>query len=557
MSGTGRHIFRASLVVMAAHVIFKIAGLAQMRVLGHYCDDVTLDIFLFSFNSVLWSLFLIGEESLGPAFLPLFKGELDTRGEDAAWRFAGTVLSLQLVLLGVAITVVMLFPEQVLSYLTEWEDKAQNPRYLEEGPSYVRWMAPALLFLSTGSLTYLLLNSYKRFFFAALGDAMVKFGIIAAVLVGAALSEEWMLWLVVGVLVGAAGKIGLHLVGGRREIPRIRFNLDVRSDAFRKLMILIAPLLIGIVFAKVRDVFNDAWALSEVGEEGLVAANRFGRAIFNSVGWLVPYSVSIAMFPFLCELVDRDDRPELARLVTAGMHIIWVLVMPVAAIVVALSFPLSRLLFETGRFDLEACSLAATANAAYTLVLPFFALEYVLMQTYFSNRRMVAPIVMGLVFSSVAMGISYLGIVHYGATGAAALMVVAGGYTVSRTGKVIALAVFLKRYIPELPLRHAAWFVFRMLVAGALAGCTAYGVRLLLEGLTGPPVGSSQVAEVMKQVLPVLVLGTVAGCLVYLGALRLLCPAEWAQTVHWTRRRLSDWSRRKGGGAEGSSSSGS
>lgn len=537
MSDTGRRIVKASLAVMVAHLIFKFAGLIQAKVIGHYCDDVTRDLFVFGFETVLTTIYLVGEEGLGPAFLPVFMEELDRRDGRAAWRFSGTVLALQLLCILVAIGVVFGGAETVVRVCTDWDAPEAPAAYMERAPFYARWMVLGLLGLSLGSTTYLILNGYKRFFLAAFGDATVKFVLVAAIFLGVTLGHPLAYWLCAGVVAGSLAKVLTHAVGLRRELHLLRLNLDLRSPSFRRFMLLVLPLLVGILFAKVRDVYNDTWVLSATGEMGLVSINSWGKKIFRTFGWLVPYAGSIAMYPFFCELVDREDREELARLVSLGCRIILVLCVPLTAGVVALSLPLTQLIYQGGQFDLADCRLAAVANAGYTLVLPFFALEYVFMQAYFSNRRMWTPILLGLLFSALSMVLSYAGVVHFEARGQWALAAVAGAFVISRSGKVISLALLMRRFLPTLDGFAALAFAARLAVAGLFCGTMAYGGRWLLEdALAHGAVGFE--ANSRLALVAVLAAGAGAGGVAYLVALRVFCRAEWQQTLAWARARL-------------------
>ncbi|MFH0910971.1 MAG: lipid II flippase MurJ [Planctomycetota bacterium] len=544
MSETGRKILGASLAVMLAHVIFKAAGFIQARVIGHYCDPVTRDLFYFALQSVVWTFFLIGEEGLGPAFLPVFMGEMDKRGESAAWRFASSLFTVQTLLIALVVTAVMCRPETVVRLFSDWDNPKAVAVYMERAPDFVRWMIPALFALSIGSTTYLVLNGYKRFFLAAFGDAAVKFLIIAAVLLGIWQGGALQPWLILGVVAGSLAKLFTHLLGMRREAGRFRPSLALRTPAWGRFSLLVLPLLVGILFAKVRDLYNDTWILTHTGEAGLFSANAYGKKIFNGVGQLVPYSVSIAMFPFFCELVDRERRKELAELVLRGSSIVWVFLVPVTAVVVALSLPLSRLLFQTGRFDLLACRQAAVANACYTLVLPFFALEYLFMQAFFSNRKMVTPVLVGILFSSLSMGLSWLGVVRLGLRGSAAVATVGLAYTVSRTLKTVSLGLLMRRFLPDLDAGKAARFALRMLLAGCAAGGAAYGARWAYESRIDVYAGRGE-GSVIGLVLPCLAISALTGGAAYLGALRILCPAEWRETLRWTRARLAGRGRFK------------
>ena len=93
-SGVGRGIVRAGMAVALAHFFFKVSGLIQLKVMGHYFSSRVVDVvYVTAFEACVFAMFLIGEETIGPAFLPVFMRQLDTRSEKDAWSVANIVLS--------------------------------------------------------------------------------------------------------------------------------------------------------------------------------------------------------------------------------------------------------------------------------------------------------------------------------------------------------------------------------------------------------------------------------------------------------------------------------
>ena len=58
------------------------------------------------------------------------------------------------------------FPDRVIGLLTAWDATGAASKVSLARTALV-WLAPALIGLSLGSTTYMLLNGYKRFFLAA------------------------------------------------------------------------------------------------------------------------------------------------------------------------------------------------------------------------------------------------------------------------------------------------------------------------------------------------------------------------------------------------------
>lgn len=201
-----RRIFRAGVFVLIAHALFKVAGLIQATMMGHCLPQSVFDVVSsFAFEGCIYTVFLIGEEVLEPSLLPVFMRELDAESENSAWRFANTVLTLQFLLLVAVACFFSLYPNVVVHFLTSWRAESSPDKYALAVKS-VRTMAPAVIGLSLGSTTYVLLNGYKRFFLAAFGDAVWKFCVVGFLVVGAALAKDSAQMLMWGLVAGSVCK---------------------------------------------------------------------------------------------------------------------------------------------------------------------------------------------------------------------------------------------------------------------------------------------------------------------------------------------------------------
>ena len=534
-------VLRASFVVMIAHLSLKFVSIIQYKLVGQFCDDITRDLFIFAYEGVLGMLFLVGEESLGPAFLPVFMERMDKDGEESAWGFANTILVVQAVIITLVVGLVAWQPQVVVGVITKWRKTGVDPEYMRMAPLYARYMVLGLFGMSLGSTTYMLLNGYKRFFLAAFGDAMLKLGIVIGLAVAWAMhanitGRNVLITFTLGVVLGSLLKLGTHLTGLRDKLGQLRMKCSWSNPGLRKFILLIAPLLLGIIFAKVRDIYVNIRMLSDL-DPGLLSATAFGRKIFESIRYMIPYAVSIAMLPFFCEMVDQNKREDLARLVTRSSRLILFMCMPVAALLAALSLPLARVLFQGGHYDFVDCINASMANGCYSLVLPFAALETVFMQVFFANRKMISVVVIGLIFSSLSIVISYVGIERIGFSGTSAVATVALAFTISRTLKTLFLGALMRRFVPAFPARETASFIIRMLSVTITTGIVAWLTRMGYERLIYIPLEGGNTV-ILPRVGPQLVVSGLAGGIVCLGLMYRLCREEFILVMDWGLARL-------------------
>ena len=524
----GDRIAHAGIIVASAHLCLKFAGLIQAKAATQFLDtNVYEPVLVVAFTGVIGTLFLIGEEVIGPSFLPVFMREMDERGESAAWDFANVLLTLQaLVLLG-AVTAIMLFPDFFIALFTDWNAAESPERHALLHRSLI-FLAPALFFLSIGSTTYMLLNGYKRFFLAAFGDASTKICLVVALVVGVGMFGLGVKAVFFGLLLGSMAKLLTHLLGMLREIRRFRFSLNVNNPALKAMGWLMLPLLAGIIFAKVRDNFNGIYSLSRYkGDPGLLMANDLGRKLFASIQWLVPYALQIALFPFLCELVDKDDTEQLGTVLSTSIRHLLAVFVPAAILIATLATPVSAFIFLGGKADFHVVvTWAGLSTACYILVLPAAAVECVLMQGFFASRKMISVTLIGIAASLFSVAISFLFIVVFKVQATQALIVVSLGFVLSRTLKSLTLAAYLRRGIPMFPARETASFALRISLVGLLVGLAALGTTRGIEHLL--PDGLARGSRVYRAATDHTGVVTVAGAHELLAA-RLLAVCDPAR----------------------------
>ncbi len=181
----GARVVKATLAIAIAHLMVKVLSLIQTRVVGHFYGlRETTDAFVFVSESLIGTVFLIGEETIAPGYLPIFRAAKDEESEERAWRFTSTILNLQILLLTVVVALLMIFPDTAVAWLSRFQTNGKDSTRSALAVTFLRAMAPAVWGLSIGSLTYVVLNGYKRFFWAAVADVMLKGVLVFFILFG-------------------------------------------------------------------------------------------------------------------------------------------------------------------------------------------------------------------------------------------------------------------------------------------------------------------------------------------------------------------------------------
>jgi len=204
-----------------------------------------------------------------------------------------------------------------------------------------------------------------------------------------------------------------------------------------------------------------------------------------------------------------------------GMRQIILLLIPAAAVVLVLSVPITRLVYQRGEFNAEQTHLVAQALFWFAFSLPFNGLYLMLTRTFFSLQRPWVPtavagsnLVVDIIFSFALYS-------PFGVGGVVAATVIA---TVS---SVVAQTVILRRQLHGLELGRLMETTARVLVASALLAGVSY---LVWYGLD-QALGRSTIAQLVS------VGGAlIAGFASYFGAVLALRVPEAGQIIRLVRR---------------------
>ena len=531
-------VLRASAIVFAAHIILKFCGLIQAKLIAQYfgADSANADVWAIVVDKILFALFLIGEESLGPAFLPVFKGALDDDREPDAWTFARTVIFGYAVAIALVCAALIAYPDAILRHLTAFDGGGSAGQdALSQAARILPYAAIGLFGLSIGSITYVILNGYKKFFIAALGDSAYKIGLIVALFVFASKYGAWAA--AAGFVAGGTLKLALHLFGLRDKKQYIlSLKISFTSPEFRKMLALTAPILIGILFARFRDYVTDLYAISNLydaaNDRNWISLASFGKKIYQTVHHIAPYAISIAMYPYFVELIDKSDRDALGQFITRSSRMIIALLLPVSFSFAALMTPLSQLLFTGGKTTFATATEIGLINAVYVLVLAPQAVETFLLQGFFSDRRMLSPILIGLAFSAATAGISVL-ICRpemIGLSGLNAVLAVGMTFVIARWIKAAVLILWFRRRTPSFPLKETAGFLFRAMAVAVAVGACAYGTdAVLADRLTIAP----RLANIVR-----LASGGAVSFVIYFAGCRILKLNELTDAIGYCREKI-------------------
>ena len=149
---------------LASRILGMVREICYARFMG---DGLVAGAFVVAF--MIPNLFrrLLGEGALMAAFIPVFKEQEKTAGEQAMWRTANALMSGLIVVLAGVVGVGLLGITAALEW-GEWNEKTTLMLEL------LRWVFPYLFFICLAAVAMGILNARGHFFLPALGALILN-----------------------------------------------------------------------------------------------------------------------------------------------------------------------------------------------------------------------------------------------------------------------------------------------------------------------------------------------------------------------------------------------
>src|SRR5690242_2015235 len=238
------------------------------------------------------------------------------------------------------------------------------------------------------------------------------------------------------------------------------------------------------------------------------------------------FSVAIAtvLFPALSRFAARRDYDGLRALTANGMRQIFLLLIPAAAATLALSTPITRLIYQHGAFGPGSTQLVSSALFWFSFSLPFSGVNLLLTRTFFSLQR--PWITTGIAALNLSVNV-VVSVALYKPFGIPGIVI---GTAASSAAMTVAQMHFLRRQLHgRLEAKRTAAVVVQLLGASALLAIATYVTWRVLDGALGRGL-FGQIVSVGA--------GLTVGALVYASTVHLLRIPEARQIERLLAGRL-------------------
>lgn len=443
-------------------LLVKTVGFGEKVVVARYLGTTQAADCYYAAFSVVWTLVFMVRELVQPACLPVYTQVVQS-GNERLRRQVFSVLALGLGgFIALTAGALAIWPGAAVRLVAPgFSSEAQA-----ETAGLIRAMSFGIAGLTFMGLTQTVLNAHQRFCWAAWGELAFRVILVGGVAAGFTLSGANHVGLAIGI--GAAVGVLLHATILRSHVRLCLPTLNRQTVAsLREMSVLAAPLIFGLVFSHISQLVDGV--LASTLSTGRLSALSYAKKLTDAIVLMGPVALATVMFARFSSLAAAGQLDQMRTLLVRCVRVLLVVSMPVALLVVALRYPIVRVLFERGKFGAASTDLTVAALMFYGMGIVAFALEGLLVGTFYALKDMKTPVIIGVVGAAVDIVLAWVLMKRLDHVGIALSIVLI------KTVKVIVLGVLLDRR-----LSLAAGKEIVVLTAGLVAA----GVGMAL-GMTG------------------------------------------------------------------------
>jgi len=387
--------------------VSRVFGLVRDITYGHFFGaSGLLDAWIIAFRIPNLSRRLFGEGAASASFIPVYSEALYEDRQRAA-KLANTVVTVLFVILA---ALVLAGEVGILLYYKVFARTNETELIL----SLSSMMLPYMLFVCMVAMLAGILNVHRHFAAPAAAPIVLNVFIIGTVLTTGwafKLHPREQLFCIAGaVLAAGLVQIAIQIPPLRHSGVSLRPAWQVRSESFKKILLLMGPMILGLTVTQINTLADDliAWWFSGSPEKGRffeilgtaikypmwrgsVSHLYYAQRLYQLPLGVLGISLATAIFPVMSTDAARGDFAGLRASISKGMRGTIFVAIPATAGLIMIAKPLISGAFEHGKFTGEDTAMVVQTLGFYALGLCGYFAQQILARAFYSMQDSKTP----------------------------------------------------------------------------------------------------------------------------------------------------------------------
>ena len=387
--------------------VSRVFGLVRDITYGHFFGASGLfDAWIIAFRIPNLSRRLFGEGAASASFIPVYSEVLYKDREQAA-KLANTVVTVLFMILA---ALVLVGEAGIWLYYKFFARTSETELIL----SLSSIMLPYMLFVCMVAMLAGILNVHRHFASPAAAPIVLNIFIIGTVVLTGwtfgLQAREQVFCVAVAVLAAGVVQVAMQIWPLRRAGVSIRPAWEVHSASFRKILLLMGPMILGLTVTQINTLADDliAWWFSGSQEKGQffeflgaqikypmwrgsVSHLYYAQRLYQLPLGVLGISLATAIFPVMSSDAARKDFAALRAIISKGMRGTIFVAVPATVGLLMVAEPLISAAFEHGRFTDKDTAMVVRTLGFYALGLCGYFAQQILARAFYSMQDSKTP----------------------------------------------------------------------------------------------------------------------------------------------------------------------
>lgn len=374
-------------------MVSRIFGFVRDMVTAHlFGAGAAFDAFSVAFKIPNFMRRLFAEGSFAQAFVPVLSEYQKQKTHEEVKQFINAIAgTLGFVLLCVTVVGVVFAPAIVRVFAPGFD--TAGPRF-ELAVTMLRITFPYLMLISLTAFSGAILNTYSRFWVAALTPVFLNISMIAAAIWLSPQMAAPITALAWGVFIAGIVQLLFQwpFLRNMRLHPQPKINF--KDPGVRKVLKLMVPALFGVSVSQINLLLDTLFAsLLVVGSVSwLFYADRLMEFPLGVFG----VAISTVILPNLSRHHATQSPEEFSQTLDWALRCVLLVGLPAAVVLATLSGPLLTTLFQYGHFDAFAVEMTQKSLMMFSIGIAPFMLIKILASGFYAKQDMRTPVKIGI-----------------------------------------------------------------------------------------------------------------------------------------------------------------
>ena len=375
-------------------VVSRIFGLIRDMVFSHFLGAGWLmTAWTMGFKIPNLARRLFGEGAASASFIPVYS-EMLHKDPEQARQLRNTVVTVLFVVLAL---IVLLGQGLVLGYYSFFADNTGT----RMGLALCSVMLPYMIFVCIVAILAGILNVHKHFAAPAAAPIVLNIFVIASVLLTGIVfkipPERQVFFIASAVVAAGLIQISIQIPPLRAAGISIRPQWKIRSDAFKKIVIMMGPMILGLTVTQINTLADDIIALSFSNDQGnplgwgSVSYLYYSQRLYQFPLGVLGISLATAIFPVMSSDAARKDYQALCKTISQGIKGAVFVALPATAGLIMVSRPLVSVIFEHGEFTASDTSIVSWTLCFYSLGLCGYFAQQIVTRAFYAMQDSKMP----------------------------------------------------------------------------------------------------------------------------------------------------------------------